>query len=224
MLASYSPRERDARSRGIPAIGAGAIYPLPESEFVCEAFKIPDYFHQCFGLDVGWNKTAAVWLAHDVDNDVAYAYSEHYQSQQEPLEHAQAIWNRGKWIPGVIDPAARGRGQKDGESLMSMYQELLPNLGAAKNAVEAGIYSVWTRLATGRLKIFSTCQHLLGELRIYRRDDKGNVVKENDHLCDALRYAVVSGLDRATVRPPSMWSLPNQNQPQHKYEYDPLTI
>ena len=41
----------------------------------------------------------------------------------------------------------------------------------------------------------------LSEFRLYRRDEKGNVVKENDHLMDATRYLVVSGLQVATTEP-----------------------
>jgi len=38
-------------------------------------------------------------------------------------------------------------------------------------------------MTTGRLKIFKSVRSLFDELRLYRRDEKGNVVKENDHLC-----------------------------------------
>jgi hypothetical protein len=37
--------------------------------------------------------------------------------------------------------------------------------------------------------------------RIYRRDEKGAIVKENDHLMDCCRYLVMNGLDRAIVQP-----------------------
>ena len=35
---SYLPNERDARMRGIPSLGAGAIYPVPESDIVVDPF------------------------------------------------------------------------------------------------------------------------------------------------------------------------------------------
>jgi hypothetical protein len=67
--------------------------------------------------------------------------------------------------------------------------------------VESGIYEVWQRLSTGRIKVFKSCLNLLSEYRIYRRDDKGRVVKENDHALDALRYLVMSGKDIASYAP-----------------------
>ena len=105
-------------------------------------------------------------------------------------------------MPGFIDPAARGRSQKDGSQLIADYQALGLNLEVALNAVESGIYEVWTRLSTGRLKVFATMQEWLAEYRLYRRDEKGRVVKTNDHLMDATRY-LVSRLDGLRVKRPN---------------------
>lgn len=201
MLSMYPPHQRDARSKGIPALGAGAVYPVPESEILVSPFEIPKYWRRAYGFDVGWNKTAAIWGAHDPDSDIVYLYSEHYQGQQEPPLHAEAIRRRGQWIFGAIDPAARGRGQKDGERLRDNYIDLGLNLADADNTREAGIYEVWTRLSTGRLKVFSPLANWLSEYRLYRRDEKGNIVKERDHLMDATRYLIMTGLDYARTEP-----------------------
>lgn len=136
-----------------------------------------------------------------------YLYSEHYRGNVEPPIHAEAIKRRGEWIPGVIDPAAHGRSQIDGDSLLSMYNALGLHLIKANNAVEAGIYEVFTRLSTGRLKVFETMVNWRAEYRIYRRDEKGAVVKENDHAMDATRYNVMSGLRLAIARPPAEWAI-----------------
>ena len=60
---------------------------------------------------------------------------------------------------------------------------------------------VWQRLSSGRLKVFDSLRNWLGEFRIYRRDEKGKVVKKNDHLMDATRYLCLSGLKIAEVMP-----------------------
>ena len=36
LAASYLPHERDARMKGIPSLGSGAIYPVPEEDVVCD--------------------------------------------------------------------------------------------------------------------------------------------------------------------------------------------
>jgi hypothetical protein len=48
---------------------------------------------------------------------------------------------------------------------------------------------------------------------MYRRDEKGRIVKENDHLMDCMRYLVRSGIRVACVQPVAM--------PTHR-DYMPL--
>ena len=76
----------------------------------------------------------------------------------------------------------RGRGQVDGRQLIQMYQDLGLHLTEADNAVESGLYELLTRMTSGRLKVFKSLQNWLGEFRLYRRDEKGRVVKPMDHL------------------------------------------
>lgn len=201
LLASIPPFQRDARSKGIPQLGAGAIYPVQESDFIVNDFQIPDHWPKAYGQDVGWNRTAAIWGALDRESDILYLYSEHYRGQAEPAVHAEGIKSRGEWIPGVIDPASRGRTQVDGLQLLQLYKDLGLDLEIAQNAVESGLYDVWMRLSTGRLKVFKSCSNWLSEFRLYRRDEKGRIVKQNDHLMDATRYLVVSGIERAKTKP-----------------------
>lgn len=200
LIASTPPFQRDARIYGIPALGSGAIYPVPESEFVVDNFAIPKHWPRLYGMDVG-NKTGAIWLTKNPDTNTWFAYDEYYKEREEPSIHATAVSSRGKWIPGAIDPASRGRSQIDGKQLMKMYEDLGLNLSSAVNAVEAGLYTVWELLSTGQLKVFKSCLRLREEMRTYRRDTKGNVVKENDHLCDAFRYSVMTR-DLATIEKP----------------------
>ena len=199
LFQALPPHERESRSKGIPTVGSGRIYPVPESEYVIEPIQIPRHFPRAFGMDVGWNATACIWRALDRDADTLYIYDEYKKGESEPAIHASAIRSRGEWIPGVIDPAARGRNQHDGTKLFEKYLKENLKITPADNAREAGIYEVWQRLSTGRLKIFSTCTSAINEMRLYRRDDKGNIVKKDDHLMDCLRYLCMSGIKRANV-------------------------
>jgi len=211
LLASIPPYEREARSKGVPQLGAGAIYQVPESDIVVTDFEIPKHYPRAFGLDVGWNKTAAVWGARDNESGTIFLYSEHYMGQQEPVLHAQAIKARGSWVPGVIDPAARGRSQADGVALIDIYRNCGLHIEPAINAVETGIYAVWQLLSSGKLKVFRSLGNWLRELRIYERDRDGKIVKQNDHLMDATRYLVMSGRERMKTDPGA--------KPKHMHEF-----
>jgi len=201
LWASTPPYQREARKMGKPALGAGAIYPVPESFYVVDDFPIPSHWRRVFGLDVGWNRTAAVWAAIDDDTDITYLWAEHYQGRQEPAIHVASIVAKGGWIPGVIDPAADAANQVDGRRLLQLYRELGLELTPAKNEVAAGIDAVWGMLSGGRMKVFASLRNWLAEVRLYRRDERGHIVKERDHLMDATRYLVMSGLTRACTQP-----------------------
>lgn len=201
LLRSIPPYQRDARTKGIPQLGAGAIYPIEETEISVEPFKIPEHWPRAYALDVGWKRTAAVWGAYDREESTWFLYAEHYRGHAEPSVHAAAIRARGAWIPGCIDPAARGRSQKDGEALMNNYRDLGLELYPADHALEAGIFDVYQKLSTGTLKVFTLLRAWLAEYRIYRRDHLGRIAETPDHLMDTTRYLMRTGPDIMTTEP-----------------------
>jgi len=200
LLAAYPPYQRDARAKGIPQLGAGAIYPVAETSVFVDPFVIPKQWRRIYGMDVGWKRTAALWLAEDPESGRLFAYREHYLAEADAAENARAIRAQDPWIPGMIDPAACGRSQTDGTQLIQQYRERGLNLKLADNAVEAGIAKVWELLSSHQLKIFKSLANTVQEFRLYRRDDKGRIVKKDDHLMDCLRYAVM-GRQHMCVEP-----------------------
>lgn len=211
-LASTPPQLRDARSKGVPTVGSGMIYPVDMKNILVDDFKIPNHWQKLYGLDVGWNNTAAIFGAWNREEDIIYLYSEHKKGGEEGenmvLIHTNAIQARGKWIKGVIDPASRGRTQTDGENLYMMYRKAGLKISPATNAVEAGIYTVYERLSTGRLKIFRSCTMIQREFALYIRDEKGKIRKADDHLLDALRYMIMA--------PSHLWSYPQEDKERNK--------
>lgn len=202
---SIPPYQRDARTKGLPQLGSGVIYPVSQDVYLEDPFEIPRHWPKAYALDVGWNRTAALWGAWDRQTDTIHLWSEHYLGESPPQVHADAIKARGWWIPGVIDPASSGANQKDGTALRDEYASLGLDLALADNTVEAGIHAVYRRLVSGRLKVFKTLVNFRSEIALYRRDEKGKVVKERDHLMDAARYLVMSGMARASTEPQEHW-------------------
>lgn len=209
LLEGTHPRLREARSKGYPHLGAGAIYPIAWEEVSVEPFAIPVFWKRAYALDVGWNCTAAIWGAQDPADNTLYLYAEYSKAQAIPQVHATAIKARGAWMTGAIDPASRGRSQVDGEQLFATYSDCDLRLVPANNTVEPGLYEVWSLLTTGRLKLFRTLQHTEIEYRRYRRETKADengvertkVVKKDDHCMDAMRYLVMTWPRIAKVKP-----------------------
>lgn len=216
LLKSYSPHEREARTKGIPSIGSGLIYPIHEEQYVVSPFSIPEHWPRCYGLDFGWHHpTAAVFLAHDQDNDVIYAYAEYAASQLTPQHHSYQLINQGAdWMPGAYDHAGEASNQSDGSNVVDLYQQCgLKNLVPAdKRSVNKGIYTILQRMENGKFKVFSSLSKLLTEIRMYARDENGKIKKGNDDLMDAMRYGVVTGIPIARVKPSliNKWKIPNQ--------------
>ena len=177
------------------------IYAVQESEIAVDPFPIPAHWPCVFGMDPRPTETAALWGAFDPTADILYVYSEHYQSGAEPAMHAHGIGSRGKWIPGLLDPKANGRSPSDGFNLMRIYQELGLNLDMAMDSEQSGVPEVLQRMRSGRLKVFRTLENFFQQYRLYRRDEHGQVVKQNDLLMNCLRYLCVSGRDRMCTEP-----------------------
>jgi hypothetical protein len=201
LLASIPKYQQDARIKGYPSLGSGAVYSYNEDSIVIEPRTIPLYFQHAYAIDVGWKATACIAIAIDPDAGDVFVTREYKRGEAMPDEHATAIRLMANNATGAIDPAARGRSQKDGVRLMDEYQQLGLRLVLANNEVEAGIFRLQQLMSTGRLRIFNTCPGVLTEMRQYQRGDDGKVIKRNDHLLDALRYAVMTERIHLRLRP-----------------------
>jgi len=201
IIASYLPHEREARAKGIPTLGSGLIFPVPEEDITVAPFVIPKHWVQIGGLDFGWDHpTAAAHCAWDRDSDIFYVMKTYRQRQATPVIHAAAVkpWGAApdgtQWLPwswphdGNNDTAA-------GENLSKQYNDqglnMLPEKAThedGSNSVEAGVIDMLDRMQTGRFKVFSTCGEFFEEKRLYHRED-GKIVKERDDVISAARYA-----------------------------------
>lgn len=191
LLASCHPSQRDARRKGWPELSAGHIFPVDEKEIKVPRFEIPAHFKRIYGLDVGWNNTAACWIAVDPDTNIKYVYSIYKQGQKEASIHASQIKTRGTWIPGIIDSAAGGSSQVDGRNLKDLYAKEGLLLENANKSVHAGLFLCYDELAKGQIKIFEDCVQFFEEYREYKYGPDGKPIKENDHIMDAFRYAMM---------------------------------
>ena len=208
--ASMLPYQRAARTKGIPQLGAGAVYPIGEEDLRVADFPIPEHWWRGFGMDVGGGAkpTAAVFCALNPEDRILYVTSVYKRASNEPSLHAAAIKERmirpSGWVwPGVGDAAALIMTDHDAEQLVYLYRRLGLPLQLPDKAVETGISDLWDLMVTGRFKVFGSCQAWFDEFRMYRRDARGRVVKSNDHVMDATRYMARSGLSKMKRKPPT---------------------
>jgi phage terminase large subunit-like protein len=202
-LANTPPYMRDTVSKGIPALGVGAVYPIPEDTFVVEPFEIPSHWPRCAGFDGGWHNTACIWGAWNRDEDCWYLYTEHKAGQLLIPVHAAAIKAKGDWIPIVGD--IRHTNVNDGTKMIDEYRNAGVKIFPAKKpGKDAKIEKVRTGLSTGKVKVFKTLTKWLEEYRMYHYDDHGKIVKVNDHAMDATQYLIDEGPRYAKTRAQTM--------------------
>lgn len=197
IIASYPAHEREARTKGIPSMGSGLIFPVLEEELVVPPFRIPPYWARIGGMDFGWDHPSAfVELAWDRDADIIYLTRCYRKREATPVIHAAAVKPWGDWLPwawphdGNNDTAAGENlaSQYRGQGLSMLYARATYEDGS--NSVEAGLMEMLDRMQTGRWKVFSNCTEWLEERRMYHRKD-GKVVKERDDAISASRYALM---------------------------------
>lgn len=209
IIAGYLPHEREARSKGIPVLGSGRVYPVVESMITCQPFRIPAHWPRICGIDFGWDHPASgVWIAWDRDTDTAYVYDCYRQSEQVPLFHAAIIKAKGAWIPVAWPHDGMQHGKSDGEELAAAYRKHGANMMEKHsrhpehgNSLEATVGMVLERMQTGRLKVFSHLNEWFEEFRLYHRE-KGIIVPKNDDILSGMRYGLMSMEDYAALPAP----------------------
>ena len=199
ILAALPPHERQMRSKGIPILGSGLVFPIDEDSIKVPAFALSKYWPKLCAIDFGWDHPfACVWVAWDRDADVCYIYDVYSIRSETPVIHAHAIASRGKEIPCVWPHDGMQHDKGSGEPLSRLYRKLGVNMLGSHftnpdggNSVEPGIMDMLQRMQSGRLKVFEHLSDWFAELRMYHRKD-GKIVKERDDIMSATRYAVMS--------------------------------
>lgn len=198
IVAGYAWYEREARSKGIPTMGSGRVFPLLDTDVKVEAFKIPGHWPQIAALDFGWDHpSAAVKIAWDRDSDTVFVTACHRQREQTPVMFSATVKPWGAELPWAWPHDGLQHDKGSGEQLASQYRDqglkMLQERATFKDGsfgVEAGIADMLDRMQTGRLKVFAHLNDWFEEFNLYHRKD-GLIVKRGDDLMSATRYALM---------------------------------
>ncbi|MBX9697854.1 MAG: terminase large subunit, partial [Acetobacteraceae bacterium] len=208
IIAGYPEHEREARARGIPTLGSGRVFPVPEALIREPAAAIPHWWRRVVGLDFGHgdHPTAAAWLAHDPETDTVHVYDAYRNRDPGIVMHAAALRARGDWIPVAWPADGLQTDKVSSETVAGHYRQagcrLLLQHATHRDGgvgVEAGLVEMLERFRTSRLRVAEHLGDWWEEYRLYHRKD-GKLVKLRDDLMSATRYGLMM-LRHAAVEP-----------------------
>ena len=198
ILADVPEHEHDMRKNGTPFFGSGLVYPIDEKTIKIDPFDVntKPWMRAIKSVDLGLNH-ATVWAAYDPEDDTVYIVKTNLEVGAIPtaihVATCKAMW---KHIPTVFPHDVEMTERGSGQTVRKQYRTAgLVHTLDFKNPdgsiyVEPGIMEMLDRMRTNRFKVFSTCTEFWNEFRMYHRED-GKIVKMNDHIMDASRYATI---------------------------------
>lgn len=216
MLAGIPEYQRDMRSKGLPVIGTGAVFPYSEEEITESDIQVEGHWKVVAAIDIGHNVDPSVitFTAYDEENDKLYVYDEIYLDDDRSAKAiAEAI--KGSSTPNipVVVPGDGGLSDSSapdtyGKQLRDVYGiNVHPNVfrnptcilldpTKVNKSIETGLVEMRRRFSDGSLKVSSHCDNILREMRQYFYKPKGGRVKPTgeDHAIDSMRYSTMSAL------------------------------
>jgi hypothetical protein len=205
LAASYSDAERETRIEGTPQLGAGPVFPielLPSIIKPVDLDHIPSYCKHIVGIDFGYRGGfAAVLLAWAPDTADHFVVDSFMMQQANALQHTQRIFSMCRYFriqvayPHDAFQADKGSGITLAAQYRAYGLNMLPkhatNHGSTNFAVEPGIAELKELMTLGKLTIGGHNLELIEQVRMLHRDEDYKIVKQRDHLVDALRYAMM---------------------------------
>lgn len=198
IISNYAPHEVDARTRGVPTLGSGLIFPIEPSLVAVKSFNVPSHWPRIGGMDFGYDHPfAAVELAVDKQNDTVYVTKMYRVSRRTPMDHCGVLRLWGKDLVWAWPHDGLQHDKGSGETLASQYRRFGLKLTSKRatfidgsSGVEAGLFDMLMRMQSNRLRVFAHLAEWFEEFNLYHRDE-GKVVKQTDDLLSATRYAVM---------------------------------
>lgn len=182
-------------------------YMFDEKRHISDDFDFKSLIHIGITIDYGHlNATTFQALGLDQDKMILQGIDEYYHSgrisgkQKAPSEYARDLKEFYERIEKMttrkveavfIDPSARGFAEE--------IKRIMPGIRIvpANNKVQLGIERTQKLLSFSKFRVSSKQEHLIDEFGMYKYNkdllDKGKeeVIKQNDHCMDAMRYYVM---------------------------------
>jgi phage terminase large subunit-like protein len=196
--------EKQARIWGVPGGGLGGlVFDQAAVSFAsANHVSLEDIAKDakfCVGIDIG--TYAAVFFGWSPQLKRAYVIDAiTLPSGSVISDHVRRTIDmcQGLLVPCVLPHDANRRDPTTGKTWRDVYassglsviQRHPTNQGGGLDP-KIGFAIIQQLLAERRLVINKSCSELIQQMRLLHFNEKGEIVKERDHLCDALRYATM---------------------------------
>lgn len=211
--------EWECRINGIPSAGAGACFPLKDSEFMIDDVNIQKHWPIVGAFDIGKVvDPSVVSFVTRNDEGVTILLEQIYLQgsiyDKDPLAMANAI--KASKFPHalIIPPHDAGMNSASPESFgkklleygINVYptpfrnpadtqlaiQSLNQTGGQSVRSIETGLQEMRSQLKAGTLKVHKDCTEWWKEKQTYFYTDKGVPIDANNHCIDSSRYGILS--------------------------------
>ena len=210
LLAEMMPFEREMRSQGKPLVGDSMIFPIPDEDILCDRINTDGYYF-IIGIDFGGDHPfAVVKLAYHPDTKKAYIVDSYKERRLTVSQEASIIRRMGgDRIPVAWPHDGNKQDKNSGKPIADLYRaeginmldrcfsnppEPFRDEHSGGQGVEHGIKKMFWDMTEGRLKVQSDQVEWFKEKASYHRKD-GNVIRLQDDLMSATRYAHLSALN-----------------------------
>lgn len=186
----------DGASGAFARLIGNTVFNTPDASFTQDATLIQSIWKRCAAIEMDTHAIAGLWAAYHTQTDTIYLYDELVAPRSAMAIHAEALIKRGKWIPVLFDLEGKKRTEDEGTNIAMHLADLSVDLYEMPTDMRAALDEIQSRLASGRLKVFSHLSGFLAQYRRYRRNEKNEIVEEDDLLIRCLGV-IVSGLSVA---------------------------
>jgi phage terminase large subunit-like protein len=205
LAANYSDAERETRLEGTPQLGAGPVFQLELLPSVIKAVdfdSVPSYCKMICGVDFGYKAGfAAVLLAWAPDTGDHFVVDSFQMQQSDALHHTARIHAMCRYFKIPIAWPHDGHQHDKGSGIalsaqyksfgLAMLAQHAQNHGTTNFSIEPTISEIRQLMSLGKIAIGSHNLELIEQMRMLHRDENFKIVKQRDHLVDALRYALM---------------------------------
>jgi len=180
----------------------GLVYHLPDEDIIAPIDNTFKTEKRLMGVDWGFRNPAAIWVGY-IKDKIVYTVDEWKQAGKTTEEIIQVIKNKmlehGMIYHVYPDPAEPDRIEECKRAGVPTYE--------ANKDITGGVSYIQNLIKQHRFKVCNNCKNTLEELNTYQyvesidgKPDKEKPDKLDDHIMDAMRYAIYSSAETEGVK------------------------